>query len=43
MGKLKGRYTKKNIVKVLGDNNREIINNIVSDIVKNSYQKNAIL
>ena len=43
LGKLKRSDIPENIVKVLGDNNREIINNIVLDIVKNSYQKNAII
>ena len=33
----------KNIKEVLGDNNRDIINSIVLDIVKNSYGKNAIV
>ena len=33
----------KNIKEVLGDNNRDIINSIVLDIVKNSYGKNAII
>ena len=32
-----------NIVKVLGNNNKDIINNIVLDIVKNSYGKNEII
>ena len=43
LGKLKRSDIPENIVKVLGDNNREIINNIVLDIVKNSYQKNSII
>lgn len=43
LGKLKRSDIPSNIVKVLGNNNREIINNIVLDIVKNSYNKNAII
>ena len=43
LGKLKRSDIPENIVKVLGNNNRDIINNIVLDIVKNSYGKNAII
>ena len=43
LGKLKRSDIPNNIKQILGDNNREIINNIVLDIVKNSYDKNAII
>lgn len=43
LGKLKRSDIPEDIKKVLGDNNRDIINSIVLDIVKNSYGKNAIV
>lgn len=43
LGKLKREQIPKDIVDVLGNNNKEIINNIVLDIVKNSYGKNEII
>ena len=43
LGKLKRDDIPENIKKVLGDNNSDIINSIVLDIVKNSYEKNAIV
>jgi len=43
LGKLNRSDIPKNIKEVLGDNNRDIINSIVLDIVKNSYGKNAII
>lgn len=43
LGKLDRSDIPKNIKEVLGDNNRDIINSIVLDIVKNSYGKNAII
>ena len=43
LGKLNREDIPKNIKEVLGDNNREIINSIVLDIVKNSYGKNSIV
>ena len=43
LGKLKRSDIPEDIKNVLGDNNREIINSIVLDIVKNSYGKNAIV
>ena len=43
LGKLKRSDIPEDIVNILGNNNREIINNIVLDIVKNSYNKNAII
>lgn len=39
IGKLDFSTIPKDITKVLGSNNREIVNNIVLDIVKNSYGK----
>ena len=39
LGKLQEEDLPRDIVSVLGSNNREIINNIVLDIVKNSYNK----
>lgn len=43
LGKLNREDIPKNVKNVLGDNNRDIINSIVLDIVKNSYGKNAII
>lgn len=43
LGKLKREDIPKDIKKVLGDNNSDIINSIVLDIVNNSYGKNAII
>jgi dGTPase len=43
LGKLKREDIPENIRKVLGNNNREIINSIILDIVKNSYGKNSII
>ena len=43
LGKLKREEIPENIRKVLGNNNREIINSIILDIVKNSYGKNSII
>jgi len=43
LGKLNRNEIPKEIVDVLGNNNREIVNNIVLDIVQNSYGKNAII
>ena len=43
LGKLDRSDIPKNIKEVLGDNNRDIVNSIVLDIVKNSYGKNAII
>ena len=42
LGKLKRGSIPKEIVEVLGNKNSEIINNIVLDIVNNSYGKNKI-
>ena len=42
LGKLKREDIPQSIVKVLGNKNSEIINNIVLDIIKNSYNKNEI-
>lgn len=42
LGKLKREDIPESIVKVLGNKNSEIINNIVLDIIKNSYNKNEI-
>ena len=42
LGKLKREDIPESIVKVLGNKNSEIINNIVLDIIKNSYGKNEI-
>ena len=43
LGKLDRKDIPKDIVEVLGNNNRDIINNIVLDIVENSYGKNEIV
>lgn len=42
LGKLKRSEIPKNIVDILGESNKEIMNNIVLDIVENSYGKNKI-
>ena len=42
LGKLKRSELPKNIVDILGESNKEIMNNIVLDIVENSYGKNKI-
>ena len=42
LGRLDRKNIPQNIVDVLGDNNRDIINNIIIDIVKNSYGKDSI-
>ena len=42
LGRLDRKTIPQNIVDVLGDNNRDIINNIIIDIVKNSYGKDSI-
>ena len=39
IGKIKRKDIPKDIVKVLGDNNRDIVNNIILDIINNSMNK----
>lgn len=43
IGKLKREMIPENIKNVLGNNNREIINNIILDIIENSYGKDKIV
>ncbi len=43
LGKLDRKTLPKDIVEVLGNNNSEIINNIVLDIVQNSYEQGKII
>ena len=43
LGLLERNQLPKDVVSILGDNNKDIINSIVLDIVKNSYDKNEII
>lgn len=42
LGRFDRRMIPKSIVDVLGDNNRDIINNIITDIVRNSFNQDSI-